>query len=274
MIGDPLLTNLGVGLAALLLVAAAMANGLTLFHIGGRWTWVTTGATAGAVVFLAVAMAAIATSRGPWWQSLPATQFLDPQQVVLGLVLATLVVQLVLAWRLPVSAASLLVDLLALVLVLFAGFMIEGSGLLPGCYERDVPIQLQWVLFLVGAGGLMVASGAGLTLALRAGLARRTPGLQWPRWIDLHALLKRATELAMVSLGAGIVVGLWWSWRLLGSSAVGGPGDGWAILALLVATMSYLVRRTGGRWGHWVGGLILAATAVSLLGLLAGFDLL
>ena len=69
-------------------------------------------------------------------------------------------------------------------------------------------------------------------------------------------------------------MGLWWSWRLLGSSTLGVPGEDWAILALFVTAMSYLARRTGGRWGYWVAGLILAAAAVSLLGLLAGFDLL
>lgn len=265
MMGDPFLANLCAGLAALLLMAAAIANGLLLFRVGRRWSLSATAATVGAVIALVVAMAAIAASHAPWWQS---------RQAVLGLALATLTVHLVLAGRRPIRAVGLLVDLLALVLVLLAAFMIEGSGPRPECHAQTVPLRFQWVLFLVGTAGLMVASGAGLTLALRARLARRIPGLRWSRWIDLHSLLKRATELTLISLGAAIVIGLWWSWRLLGVFTVGMPGEGWAGLAWVVAVMSYLARRTGGRWGRWAAGLLLVAAAVSLLGLLAGIDLL
>jgi|GEM_PF-1698196 len=271
MMGEPFAADLWTGLAALLLVTAVIAYGLELFRVRGRWALWATGATIGAVIALAVALVVIATTHGRWWQSPLAVLSLDPRQVVLGLALATLAVHLVLAWRLPVDATGLVVVLLALVLVLIAGFMVEASELSPDCDQRTIPLQLQWALFLAGTGGLAVAGSAGLTLALRAGLARRIPRLQWPLWIDLHALLERATALALASLGAGLAVSLWWSWQLRGAlCTTHEPREGWVIVALLVAAMSFLARRTGGRWGRWSAGLAMVAASVAILGLLTG----
>ncbi len=274
MTGESSAPDLWVGLAVLLLVIAMVALCLALFRVGGRWSLLAVGATVGAVIALAVALVVIATTHGHLWQVLLAAQSLDPRLVVLGLALATLVVQLVLAWRLPVDAARLVVDLLVLVLVFTAGFMADVSELPLDCDKRTIPSQLQCVLFLIGTGGLTVAGSTGLTLALRALLSRRIPRVQWPRWIHLHALLKRATALALVSLGAGLVVSLWWSWQMQGVSITRGPREGWVIVALLVAAMSFLARRTGGRWGRWTAGLVMVAAAVAILGLLTGIDLL
>jgi hypothetical protein len=111
-------------------------------------------------------------------------------------------------------------------------------------------------------------------LALRAGLAPRTPKLQWPRRIELHALLKRASELALVSLGAGIVASNWWTWQHVGISAPGQPAEGWALVAVSVAAMSYLTRRAGGRWGRWAASLAVLAAVIAILGLLVAVGLL
>lgn len=274
MISDSFTSALWVGLAGLLLVIAVVALCLALFHVRGRWSLLAMGATAGAVIALAVALVVIATTHGHLWQSLLAVQSLDPRLVVLGLALATLVVQLVLAWRLPVDIARLVVDLLVLALVLTAVFMADVGELPLDCDKRTIPSQLQWVLFLIGTGGLTVAGSTGLALALRAILSRRIPRIQWPRWIDLHALLKRATALALVSLWAGLVVSLWWSWQMQGAATIRGPREGWVVVALLITAMSFLARRTGGRWGRWTAGLVMVAAAVAILGLLSGIDLL
>jgi hypothetical protein len=52
----------------------------------------------------------------------------------------------------------------------------------------------------------------------------------------------------------------------------GQSGSGWAIVALLVAAMSYLTRRAGDRWGRWAAGLAIVAAVIAMLGLLAGAD--
>jgi len=271
MMGEPIAADLWLGVAVLLLVTAVVAYGLELFRVRGQWTYWGTGATVGAVIALAVALVVIASRHGHGWQSLLAVRSLDPRQVVLGLALTTLAIHLVLAWRLPVDATGLAVALLALVLVLISGFMVEASELSPDCDQSTIPSQLQWALFLVGTGGLAVAGSAGLTLALRAGLARRIPRVQWPLWIDLHVLLVRATALALVSLGAGLTASLWWSWQLRGTPCtMHEPREGWVIVALLVAAMSFLARRTGGRWGRWSAGLAMVAAAVAILTLLTG----
>ncbi len=274
MMGESFTPYLWVGLAALLLVIAVVALCLALFHSRSRWSLLAVGATVGAVIALAVALVVIAATHGHLWRSLLAAQSSDPRLVVLGLALAILVVQLVLAWRLPVDIARLVVVLFVLVLVFTAVCMADTSELLLDCDRHTIPSQLQWVLFLTGTGGLAVAGSTGLTLALRAILSRRIPRIQWPRWIELHALLKRATALALVSLGAGLVVSLWWSWQIQGVSTTRGPREGWVVVALLVTAMSFLARRTGGRWGRWTAGLVMVAAAVAILGLLSGIDLL
>ena len=270
MTGEPFGANLFWVLSALLLVLALIADGWSLVPGSPRRNMLAAGAVAGAAVALIVVLLAIAANRGLGWQSPPAVQPLDAQQVLLGLALAMLLIRLGLAWRLQVNLASLVVSLLALAGILVAGFSTKGSELPLACGQSAIPLQLQWVLFLIGAAGLAVAGSTALALALRAALAPRTPKLQWPRWIDLHALLKRASELALVALGAGLATGYWWLWGVQGASAHGQPGEDWIMVALLVTAMSYLTRRAGGRWGRWTAGLVMAAAVIAILGLLAG----
>jgi hypothetical protein len=152
--------------------------------------------------------------------------------------------------------------------------------------------QIQGALFLIGGAGLIVAGSAGLTLALRSGLAflrNATPvapspdralDTNWPRCTELYALLRLATWLGLVVLGCGLVVGLWsanampWHlgapWQTTGALTSAGVHQSWAAIAWLVAAMSFLAQRTGERGGRWAAGMAIIAAAAVVIGLLAG----
>jgi hypothetical protein len=152
-----------------------------------------------------------------------------------------------------------------------------------------LPLQIQGALFLIGGAGVIVAGSAGLTLALRAGLAflrrnaspDRALDIKWlrvyrpPARADLYALLRLATWLGLVVLGCGLVVGLWSApavalWQTTGTLTSAGSHQSWAAIAWLAAAMSFLAQRTGEGGGRWTAGLaIIAATAV-VIGLLGG----
>jgi hypothetical protein len=252
-------------LAALLLVMAAAARGLALVREGKWWDRIATGARAAAVLALVLALVRLVATRGGW------SPF-DVGQVALCLALATLVVHLALQWRLKVDAAAPVVDLVAFGLVLVGvGYTLPGGSVLT-CAQRTAPFHIQWVLFLLGAGGLTVAGSAGAMLALRTVLTRSGRGLE-PRWIDLQVFLKQASALALVTLGGGLAVSSWWAWQTVGSLTTGVSAEGWLAAASLVAAMSLLVRRVGRRWGRWAAGLAMVAAAVAIIGLMAATDL-
>lgn len=253
-------------LAALLLAAASVARGLALFKVGGRWALIAVGTRAVAALALVVALILAVATHGRW----------SPfalQQVALALALATLVVYLGLVWRFRIDAAAPIVDLVALLLILTGVLAGQPAGAQLACIQDALSFRIQWVLFLLGAGALAVAGSAGMMLALRAGLIRRAAHLRWPRWVDLHALLKQAIALALVALGGGLTVNVWSAWRTAGTLTGGDPRVGWIAIAWLIAIMSLLARRTGKRWGRWTASLAAAAAAVAILSLLAVTDL-
>jgi hypothetical protein len=79
--------------------------------------------------------------------------------------------------------------------------------------------------------------------------------------------------VALVALGSGIMVNLWWSWKSAGVLSSSDAREGWVTAAWLIAGMSMLVRRAGKRWGRWTAGLALLAATIAILGLLVGLDL-
>jgi hypothetical protein len=252
--------------AALVLAMAAVARGLALFREGKWWDRIATGARAAAALALAVALVLLAVAHGGW------SPF-DIGQTALCLALATLIVHLALQWRLKVDAAAPVVDLVALALALVGVLSAPSGGSLLTCSQRAAPFHVQWALFLLGAGGLIVAGSAGVMLALRTALTRHGRGLRWPLWIDLHAFLKQASALALVALGGGFTVSSWRAWQTVGSLTSGIPAEGWIVTASLIAAMSLLVRRVGKRWGRWAAGFAVLAAAVAILGVLAAADL-
>jgi hypothetical protein len=249
-------------LAALLLAMASVARGLDLFQVRGRWELLAFCARAGAAMLLTVAIIQAAVTLSQW------SPF-DLWQVALGLALATVVVYLVLAWRSRVDAAGPIVDLLALALILTGILAMRPGGPFLTCAQQAWPFPVQWVLFLTGAGGVMVAASAGLTLIL----AGRSWHLHWPDRADSYLLLRQATLLALVFLGSGLTIGMWWAWQVGGTATSSDPREIWIAITWLIAAMGLLAQYLPRRWGWWAAGLAMVAAVAAIAGLLAVIDL-
>ncbi len=257
-----------------LLAVAGVAQGLALFKIGPSprgWGLVAAGARLGSALALTAALILAVVAHGEWSPS-------DLRQVTLGLALATLVIYLILAWRPGMGSASPVVDMVILALVLVDLIAVRPGGCPLTSAQRTVPFQVQWALFLLGSGGVVVAGSAGLMRVFQAPLTRRGGDLG-----DVHTVLRQSTSLALVALGSGIVVSIWWSWQTVGFLTSGDPRIGWIAITWLVAAMSELAWQLDRRLpvsdhkdheGRWAAGLAIVAAAVAIFGLLALEDLL
>lgn len=262
--------------AGVFLLVAGMAQGLDLFKSGPhrrRWGLVALVAELGAVVALAVALVMAALAHREWSPT-------DLRQVSLGLALATLAVHvgMVIWLRLPegrsrFGMAGLLVDLIALGLILFGTLTIRPGGPPLLCAQRALPFYLQWILYWLGAGAVVASGSAGLALVLHQELERRRPDLGLPHRSHLCVLLAESTSLALVILGGGLVVGLWWAWRTVGGVTSGDPREGWMAVTWLAAAASFLAWRLEGQSWRWSAGLSMLAAVAVILGLLAVSDL-
>ncbi len=254
--------ELWAGIAACALGIAVVADGLAVFGIRGSWSLVTTvGRIAGAVA-LVLCLIFDVVPLGEW------SPF-DLQQMALGLALAMLVVHQLLSWRLKISGAGPVVDLVALILVLVAAIPYWSGAPPLTCTQRAIPYQIHWLLFLLGSGGVLVAGNAGLMLALRAGLGRLGWDLLVPSRADLHSLLTQATFLALVTLGSGLTVGVWWAWRTVGTLTGGDPREGWMAIAWLVSAMGLSAWQLQNWRGRWAASLAIVAAVVVLVALVA-----
>lgn len=250
------------GVAACLLSLAVIAGGLAFVRMRGPWDLLAIVARlAGAGALLAaVILAGVAQGEG---------SLLDLQQVVLALVLALLLIHQVLAWRLRMGSAGPLVDLLALILLLVAALVVSPGAPVLTCAQRMAPFRIQWLLFLFGGGSVLVAGCAGLMLALRNGLVRLGLGLRLPSVVDLHSLLTEATFLALLAIGAGLMVSGWWAWRTVGMLAAGDPREMWMAATWLVTAVSLSAWQLKARRGRWAAGLAVLAAVMVIAGLLA-----
>lgn len=250
-----------VAVAAFLLAGAAIAGGLTMFRMPGRWGLVVTAARAVAALVVAAALICAVLARGAWMP-------LDPRQMVLSLLLAMLAIHLALAWRLRIGGASPAVDVVALVLLLGGALPIQPEVIVLSCFQRALPYQVQWGLFFLGGGSVLVAGSAGLMAASHKISRSRRWNVQLPDRADLYGLLTQATFLALVALGGGLTVSVWWAWRTVGALATGDPGLVWLVIAWLVAGTSLLAWELEAHREGWAAGLATLAAAVLLLGLL------
>jgi hypothetical protein len=255
-----------VAIGAVFLGLAIVAGGLAMSAVRGPWDAVAIGARVAALVALIVAMIASAIGQDQWTAA-------APQQAMLSLVVAMLAVHLVLAWRLGACSAGPMVDLVALVLGLVGVFAIEAGAPGLGCVQQSSLFQAHLVLFSLGGGSVLVAGSAGLMLALKKGLVWLGRDLRLPGWIPLYALLTQATLLAVVALGAGLIIGVWWAWQTVGLLAAGNPRDAWMAVAWLTTAMSLVAWQLDGRRGRWAAGLALVAAAAVFVGLLFPVDL-
>ena len=202
-------------------------------------------------------------SRGGWWA-------FDLWWGALGLALAAVAVQVILAWRCGVAGGGPVTDLVALGLIPvaeLAGQSATGAG---GCAQRAVFFWASWTLLLLGGGSLVVGASASLLLGVRYVSTRLGRELYLPADVELHAFLSRATALALVALGGGLVVAAWWAWRLAGSMTRGEPQYAWLAAAWLVTAMGLLAWQLERHPGRWAAILLAVAAVVAFLGLFAG----
>lgn len=261
-----MMPEIWVGVAAGLLGLAAVAGGLVAFKVARRWEPIVIGARAAGLAVLAVALGLVVIGQGEW------TPF-DLRQMVLGLVVAMLLIHMGLAWRLRIGSAGPAVDVVALVLILIVLVAIQTGAPLLRCVQRAFPFQAQWVLYVLGGGAVLVAGSAGLVLALRKATVRRGREPYLPSPASLYDLLTQAIYLALVALGGGLTVSVWWAWRAVGAWPGGDPRETWMAITWLLAAMSLLAWRLEGRRGRWVVGLAEMAAASVLFGLLILADL-
>ena len=256
-------------LAGLLLLAATIAGFLALFALSGPWKLVGLGAKAAAALALIVVLVLaqrVSWQNQAWWT-------FGFQRSAWSLALAVVIVDLVLAWRIRADAGTPFVDLAALLLVIGGTLSSQPSAPAVAYAGAGAPHTLESILIAVGVGALLVAGSAGLALGLRQLSKGRAHRLGWAGWLNLHVLLKHALALSLVTLGAGLVLGVWLSWRSAGFLTSGSAHAGWAAGAALIVAMGLLARRTGERWGRWAAGLAVLAAVVAALGILAVTDL-
>ena len=245
---------LALGAAALLAVAA-VGSGSALLTGRGWWARLAVAARLAAFVVLIVALLLAAARRGGW------SPF-DLQQAALSWVLATVGVHLaLLAWPPGRYGAGPVVDLVALGALLVGVWVVQPGLLDLACVQDSVPMLVQWAALLLGAGSIATAGSAGLLLSFRAGPT------------GLRVLLKRATWLALATLGLGLAVGAWWAWWTTGKLAGDDPRLTWLAVTWLLAAASLHAWRLDRHATRWAAGLAVAAATAAAFGLLAILDL-
>jgi hypothetical protein len=248
--------------AAALLGLATVAGGLAVFAVQGRWKDIAVGARVLALVAVIAALVAAAAVHGRWTAA-------DPRQALLSLVVAMLAVHLALAWRLGAGSAGPMVDIVALALSLVCAFAIQPASPETICPQLPAMVQGQWVLLSLGGGSMLVTGCAGLMLALRKGLLWRGLDAQLPDRLPLVGMLTQAACLAVVALGGGLFLGVWWSWRTSGRLADDDVRQVWMAVAWLLSAMSVLSWQADSRTSRWAAVLALVAAAAVLVGTLA-----
>jgi hypothetical protein len=249
----------GLG-AVFLLGVAAVAGGLALFNARRQLKLVAVGARAVGTAFVVAALGLAVVAQGEW------SPF-DSQQVVMGLVLAMLAIQMVLTWRLRSGSGGPVADVMAAALILAGTFLLRPDAPPLTCAQQAVAFRAQWALFLLGAGCVLAAGSAGLMLALRRGLARQGKSFGQPTPGDLYNLLTQGIFLALVFLGGGLALGVWWAWQTMGTLTGGDWRELWMAAIWLVAAMSQLAWQLEGQRGRWAAGLALTAASGVIFGL-------
>jgi hypothetical protein len=254
--------------AGVLLVLSAAVQALALSKGPDRipWTAVATVARVGAALLLVAALVTSGIAAGEW---LP----FDGARVALSLALTTLVIDLLLAWRLGVDGGGLVLDLIGIALILLAATAFHPSGAPLTYAQRIIPFRIEWLLLLLGAGAALVAGSSGLMLAFLAVLERLRWGARARDRAKVHVFLKQSTLLSLVLLGAGLTLGVWWAWRT-GALLIGlDPRSGWLAVTWLVAAASLLAWQLGRRASRWATALAVLAGAIVLFGLLVAPEL-
>lgn len=251
--------------AGFLLAAAGVARGLTLLRGPGWWGLITTIARLAAAALLLGAAVSAAIGHGEWSP-------LNLRQVALDLSFVVLGIHLVLAWRQGVDGAGPVVDVVLLLLLLVGVFVVPSGASPLACAQRTVAAYASWVLLLLGGGGVLVAASSGGLVVLRALQDGRGWELGLPSDVELQAFLRQATGLALIGLGSGLTISVWWAWHTAGSLAGGHLRPIWMAGVWLVVGLSWLSWQLERRAGRWAVVWAIAAAALMLVGLLAVLD--
>ena len=259
--------EIGVVLGTSALMAIALvAQALGLSGAFGRRRWpallVITRVAAAAV--LAAALILFTIGEGGW------TPF-DLRHLTLGLALAALTIHLAVAWGCHTDGAGPAIDLVILVLSLLA-VGVRAREAPPPCLQPGLLFLAPWGLWVVGAGGAVVAGSAGLMLLLRGFWAKIGWDRQLPPRANVGAFLRQATIVTLAALGFGIAVGSWLAWKNVGAPTGGDPRFAWMAITWLVTAMSLLawrLRQRPGRQGLWAAILAISAASTAILGTLA-----
>jgi hypothetical protein len=253
-------------IAAVLLGLAAVSGGLEMAVPRGRWKAVALASRVAALAALVVALIAAAVVHGRWSAA-------DPRQAMLGLVAAMLAIHLVLAWRLGAGTAGPVMDLVAIVLSLVSAFLVGAGSTGFICVQLSALYQAQWILLSVGGGSVLVAACAGLMLLLRKALLSRDWELKLPGWSPLYGLLAQAAVLALIALGSGLIIGVWWAWQTSGTLGNDSAREVWMAVAWLITAMSLFAWQLDTRRSRWAAALVLVAATAVLIGLILPVDL-
>jgi hypothetical protein len=258
-------TGVILGTSALMAIAL-VAQALGLSGAFGRrmWRWLIIVTRVAAAAALAAALILVATSEGAW-------KPFDLRHLTLSLALAVLTIQLAIAWGCHTDGAGPAIDLVVLPLSLLAvGVRARESQ--PTCPQPEMLFLAQWGLFVVGAGGAVVAGSAGLMLLLRGFWAKIGWNRQLPPRDDVQAFLRQATTLTLAALGIGLVASSWLAWRNVGAPTGGDPRSTWMAITWLISAMSLLawrLRQRPGRQGLWAAILDISAASTAIVGILA-----
>jgi ABC-type transport system involved in cytochrome c biogenesis permease subunit len=239
-------------MAAFLLAIATVTGSFALVKVRGRWAAAATVARAAGTAMVAVGLGLAALVQGEWSP-------LETRQVVLGLVLAMLSIQMVLSWSQRIGSGGPVVDAVAVGLLLVGIFLLPADASLLTCAQQAAAYWAQWILYLLGGGAALVAGSTAIMLALHRGLSARGRNLHQPGRGDLYTFLTQAIFLALVALGSGLTVAVWWSWQTTGTLTAGDPREVWMAVTWLTAAMSLVAWQLEGRRGRWAAGLALVA---------------
>lgn len=238
-----------------LLLAAALVSWASHRRVRERWLLLASGARIVAGAVLAAALVTAALGQGQW------SPF-DRRQVVLSLAWAVLVIDLAMVghgWKRGTGPA---VDLIVLALAL-AAVGVRPGALPLACAQRAVFFYVQWALLLLGAGGVVEAGAIGVMFAVP--IPRFRPD-------DLEPALQQVTALALMLLGSGLAIGVYWASRTAGTLAGGDPRQGWMAVIWLLEAISLLAWRLGKAAARWAAVLAVLA-ALAVLGFLVAADL-
>jgi hypothetical protein len=265
--------------AGVFLVAATIAQGLGLLRKppgSRRWEQVAAAARLGSIIALTTSLVLATVEHGEWSPS-------DLRQVTLGLALATLIIHQLLSRALHTSHhAGPVIDVVVLAFILIDAFLVQPGGPLLNCAQRAVPYQIQWILFLLGSGSAVVAGTAGLFRCFYRWSVVGRGILHLPPMSRTHSLLRNASTLALLFLGAGIVVSAWWSWRTIGSPAADDPRVAWIAVSWFAAAMSEVAWLLDGQLpgpgerqgqGRWAALLAALSGTTAIMALLVVMDL-